>query len=326
MLESGVAIQKAFDLAVDKAGDSRCRQAMANVAEAIRRGEDVTAALQAERGAFPDLVIDMVDVAEQTGTLPEILRSVADHYENLLRLRKHFLAQIAWPMFQLVAAILVIALVLVILGWIAETRGGEPLQILPFGLTGTSGAVIWLTCTFGTMFAVFVGYQIMRRTLEGQKFLDPLLMQIPVLGGCMRSFAIARFSWAYALTQQAGMPIGPSLQASFRATSNGGFLAAAPNVCAVVMAGEPLHRALSQSRLFPAEYLHMVEVAEESGTVPEMLKRLSPRFEEEARRSLAALTAALAWGIWGIVAVFIVFIIFNIFLTYIRMIYEFMPQ
>jgi type IV pilus assembly protein PilC len=60
----------------------------------------------------------------------------------------------------------------------------------------------------------------------------------------------------------------------------------------------------------------MVQVGETSGTVPEMLERLSPQFEDQARRSLAALAAALGWLVWLIVAGFIIFIIFRVFSWY----------
>lgn len=136
----------------------------------------------------------------------------------------------------------------------------------------------------------------------------------------MRSFAIARFSWAFSLTQQSGMDILKSLESSFRATSNGAFVSASPHAGAAVKSGETLHTALVESRLFPIDYLEMIDIAETSGTVPETLERLSPQFEEQARRSLSALTTALGWGIWIMVAGFIVFLIFRIALTYIGMI------
>ena len=125
---------------------------------------------------------------------------------------------------------------------------------------------------------------------------------------------MARFSWAFALTQQAGMPIGPSLDASLKATANGSFAAAAPQVIGMVQGGEDLSEALAATNLFPVEYLELVRVGEATGTVPETLERLSPQLEEQARRSLAALTGTLAWMIWALVAIMIVFIVFRIFM------------
>lgn len=323
MLHSGVAIKNAFKVVANKSGDPTCRHALKEVNDAIACGDDVSSAMRAQGEAFPELMIDMVGVAEQTGALPEILESLANHYENNLRLRRNFLSSIAFPVFQLVMAILVVAGMITILGWIASSRGGEAFDPLGFGLSGTQGAITWLVMTFGTIIGLLVGVQILYRSVAGRKTLDSFLMKIPVVGHCTQSFAIARFSWAFALTQQAGMDILKSLDSSFRATTNGAFIAAIPKVTGMVKAGEPLHDAMRETRLFPEEYMHMVEVSEQSGTVPEMLDRLGPQFEEQARRSLSALVSVFGWLIWLTIATFIVILIFRVFFTYIGMLNEF---
>jgi type IV pilus assembly protein PilC len=316
LLGSGVGIRKALKLAGDKTGHPKCEKALRGVCEAVERGEDITTGMKEQGEAFPPLMIDMVHVAEQTGSLPEVLKGLAAHYDNLIRLRKNLIRQISWPIIQLVIAIFVIALLIFILGWIAESRGGVSLSILPGGLTGTFGAIIWLAFNFGMFFGLFVLYQWTRHSLVGQKFLDPFLLKVPVLGKCLRSFAIARFSWAFAITQQSGMSIQPSLESSFKATSNGAFTAAYPEVWRMLQAGETLGDSLAATKLFPEDYLQMVHSAEVSGTVPEMLDHLSPQFEEDARLSLQTLTTGLAWAVWVMVAGFIIFMIFRIFSFY----------
>jgi type IV pilus assembly protein PilC len=321
MLHSGVALLKTLEIASRKTGDSGCRKRIAAVREEVQRGTDIAQALRDQGGYFPELMTDMVAVGEQTGQLPEVLDGLADHYDNVVRLRRMLITMITWPAIQLVAAILIIALVIFVLGIVAGTRGpgAKQFDILGLGLMGTSGAIKWLAMSFGSIFAVLGGYFLIANVFRRKRFLDGLLMKIPVLGTSMRSFAIARFSWAFALTQQTGMPIARSLELSFRATSNGAFVGASPNVCGLVMNGEELSMALDESGLFPDEYLSLVQVAEASGTVPETLERLSPQFEDQARRSLAALAVTLAWLVWVVVALFIIFIIFSFVMTYVRM-------
>lgn len=325
-LHAGIAIEKAFDLASDKAGDRRCEEAMHYISTAVRKGQDVSSAMHELPGVFPDLMMEMVYVAEQTGSLPEILKGLAEHYENLLRLKKNFISSLIFPLFQFVAAVLVIAFLIFILGWIAQSRGGKPIDILGLGLLGTKGALLWLSMVFGTVLSLFVAYQITVRNLKGKKFLDGFLLQVPVVGNCLRSFAIARFSWAFYLTEQTGMPIDQSLKASLRATDNGAFIEAGTGICEMVQEGSMLGKALASSKLFPADFLSMVDVAEVSGTVPEALHRLSPQFEDDARRSLSRLTSALAWAIWAMVAIFIIFLIFRIAFWYIGMINDAVKQ
>jgi type IV pilus assembly protein PilC len=322
MLHSGVALLKALDVLARRTGSSACRRRLEAVRADVEQGADIHQALRQQGKYFPDLTVDMVSVGEQTGTLPEVLDRLAGHYENLIRMRRMLMALIAWPSIQLVAAILIIAAMIFILGIIGESRGpgSKPPDILGWGLTGTSGAIRWLVMSFGSIAAVIAGYHLIAHTFRQQRALDGLLLRIPVLGGCLRAFSIARFSWAFALTQQSGMPIGKSLVSSFNATANGAFAAAGPEVEQSVMQGEELNMALAQSGLFPEEYLHIVQVAEASGTVPETLERLSPQFEEQARRSLVVLASALGWLVWLVVAGLIIFMIFSLFLNYVGMI------
>jgi len=320
LLHSGVPIQRAVQVAADKVGDARCRESLGNVAEAVSRGETVADALQAEKDRFPELMREMVRTGEESGALPEILKNLAEHYENNVRLRRSFYSAIAWPLVQFTLAVLVIALLIYILGWIADSRGTQALDVLGFGLSGAEGAIVWLAMVGGTLLSLWAAYQLIAHNVRGKRALHGFAMKIPVVGNCMRAFAIARFSWAFYLTQQTGMPVDHSVRASLRATNNGAFINSGDIICRRINKGDALADALRAGGVFPADYLSMVEVAETSGTVPETLHRLSPQFEEDARRSLSALTTALGWLIWMLVAGFIIFLIFRIALWYVGMI------
>ena len=314
MLHSGVNILKAFQVAGGQSRNPALQQVSKQIIEDLRKGQGVALAMSEHQGRFPELMIDLISVAEQTGSMPEVLAALADHYDNLLRLRRTFIGAIAWPLFQLVAAVFIVAGLILILGLLPTANGNKPMDVLGLGLVGTSGAVMWLFLCFGSAFGLYLVYQVLSRGLRGRAIFHSAMLRLPVLGGCLRSFAMARFSWAFALTQQAGMPISPSLDASLKATSNGSFAAAAPQVIGMVNGGEDLSTALGETGLFPREYLELVRVGEATGTVPETLERLSPQLEEQARRSLSMLTSTLAWIIWALVAVLIVFIVFRIFM------------
>ncbi len=325
-LGAGVPIIRSFDMASRKTSDPRLTAALVDITTRLKSGEDTATAMRAQDERFPDLMIDMVHIAEQTGALPEVLRSLADHYENTLRLRKDFIGQITLPVVQLVAAIFIIAGLIWLLGIIASTQGTEPLDVLGWGMTGTSGAIKWLSGWALGLASVIVLYKVLTSSLSGKAAVHKALMRIPVVGYCMQSFAIARFSWAFHLTQEAGMPVDESLDASLRATSNGAYMAVHHQVIGDVMEGKTLTEALERTDLFPEEFTNIVDVAETSGTVPEALDRLSPQFEDQARRSMRALAGALGWVVWAGVAAFIIFVIFSIALWYVGMLNDAVNQ
>ena len=322
MLESGIQIRKAIGIASKKAMHAPTKKVLREISDAIQGGSDISQALREHGNFFPTLFIEMVTMAEETGSLPEVLRHLAEHYEANIRMKKELIGSLIWPVFQLVAAIFVIAILILVLGLIG---GDDDISNIVFGLKGPTDAMIWLTGTLGTFAAMFAVWLMIQKAAQAKAIVDPMLLMVPVLGRCMRSFAIARFSWSYYLTQQTGMPVNRSLQGSLKATGNGAFVSQTPFITSAVMEGSSLTESLKQSRLFPVEFLEMVSVAEESGTVPEALHRLSPHFEEDARRALKILTSAISVVVWLFVAGFIIFFVFKVMLTYIGMINDLTP-
>jgi type IV pilus assembly protein PilC len=321
MIDSGIPLLKSLRMSQRQQRSATAAAVFERLETRVRQGRELADAMTEEGNFFPTLLIDMVAVAEQTGALPDVFASLADHYDNLLRLRRNFLSQIAWPVFQLIAAVFIVAGLILILGWVADMRpGSEPFDPLGFGLRGPSGALLWLGYCGGAAIGLWIVYQmLLRGTLQGSLVYGALL-KIPVVGQCVQDFALARFSWAYALTQRAGMKLEPSVDASLRATNNPAFVAASDQVVAAVMAGEDFADALASTGLFPAQYLELVRVGEVSGTVPETLQRLSPQLEEQARRSLSAMSATFSWLIWAAIATAIIFLIFRLAMFYVGMI------
>lgn len=322
MLQSGVPILKVISTVSVRVGGASCQRRLKAVSDQLKMGEDVRAAFNSQDGYFPDLFIDMVAVAEDTGTLPEVLLSLSDHYENLVRLRREFIGQITYPVLQFIAATFIITFVIYLMGVIAESQGNAPIDVFGWGLVGPKGAAIFFFGIYGLLATLFFTYMLVAHGMKNQRFFHGLFLQIPVVGPCLRAFAIARFSWAFALTQQAGMRIVPSLESSLKATANFAFIGATPRMTGLIKQGEDLSTVIADSRLFPLEFEQMVQVAETSGTVPEMLQHLSPQFEDSARRSLRGLAAATGWFVWALVAGFIIYAIFSLAGFYIKMLNE----
>lgn len=322
MLEAGVEIRKALKTASRNSPDSRLPGLIENVNRRITSGATLADALNENEERFPPLFRDLVNVGEQTGAMPEVFASLSRYYESRLKQVRDFRSAISWPVFQLVIAVGVIGLLIFIVGFLPPQANGEPVDIVGLGLHGATGAMIWLVGSFGLGFALIAGWIFANRNLAGQTFLHPFLLGLPQIGSCMKSFAIARFSWCFALTQQAGMSIRPSLNCSLKATANGAYVMAEPVIWDALQQGETFADAVASSGLFPEDYIQFLETAEQSGTVPEELDRMSHVFESEAVRALQRLASIVSTLVWLFIAGFIIFFIFRIFLTFIMPNYQ----
>jgi type IV pilus assembly protein PilC len=81
LLQSGVPILEALAIVKNATGNEVVSNAIATVHDSIREGESIAEPLAA-CGVFDDIVINMIDVGEETGELDKMLLKVADNYDN----------------------------------------------------------------------------------------------------------------------------------------------------------------------------------------------------------------------------------------------------
>ncbi len=106
LVTSGVPILQALNITRDTAGNVVISGAIDKVHEAVKEGESIVTPLQAS-GVFPNMVISMVDVGEETGQLPEMLLKVADVYDDEVDNAVTALTSILEPIMIVVLALVV---------------------------------------------------------------------------------------------------------------------------------------------------------------------------------------------------------------------------
>ena len=81
LVASGVPILEGLTIARDTAGNAVFRKAFDNVYAAIREGESIATPLREAR-IVDDIVVNMIDVGEETGALDNMMYKIADVYDE----------------------------------------------------------------------------------------------------------------------------------------------------------------------------------------------------------------------------------------------------
>ena len=81
LIQSGVPILNALSIIKGATGNAVVQQAVESVHNSIREGDTIAEPLK-HSGVFDDLVVNMIQVGEETGELDKMLMKVADTYEN----------------------------------------------------------------------------------------------------------------------------------------------------------------------------------------------------------------------------------------------------
>lgn len=106
LLESGVPILKALDLATGIVGNRVFLRTLEKVFYRVKAGERLSKPLE-ESGAFPSLAVQMITVGEETGQLDGMLLKVAEHYEKWVRTMTKRLFSLLEPVVILVMGLVV---------------------------------------------------------------------------------------------------------------------------------------------------------------------------------------------------------------------------
>ena len=106
LIASGVPILEALIIARDTAGNAVFKKAFDQIYAAIREGESMAVPLRETR-IVDDMVVNMVDVGEETGALDEMLYKVADVYDEEVSVLVEGLINLLEPLMVVVLGLIV---------------------------------------------------------------------------------------------------------------------------------------------------------------------------------------------------------------------------
>jgi len=103
LIQAGVPHIDALEIVRDSTGNDVLREAIEDVRRTVREGEGLARPM-GESGLFDDLVVNMVDVGEETGELDRMLMKVADAYEVQVDRRIEAMFKLLEPLLLVVIA------------------------------------------------------------------------------------------------------------------------------------------------------------------------------------------------------------------------------
>lgn len=112
---SGIPIVKALQICAESIGNAVYRERIFGVAEDVQRGIRIAENLGADSLLFPETVVNMVAIGEETAQLDTILSKIADFYEERVDIMTNSLAKLLEPLIMICLGTIVGGVVLAIL-------------------------------------------------------------------------------------------------------------------------------------------------------------------------------------------------------------------
>ena len=102
LISAGVPITKALEVTSRVVGNVHFRAALQDVSKNVQKGEKLSFALSRYEHLYPPLVIQMIEVGEETGQTSEILLKLADFFEEEVSNVTENMASVIEPILMLI--------------------------------------------------------------------------------------------------------------------------------------------------------------------------------------------------------------------------------
>jgi len=272
---------------------SVCAQLLADV----REGRTLSMSMGKFSEIFPDMYLNMLKAGESSGSMVEVLKRLADHYERFAEVRQKIISALVYPMFVMVLGFLLIFVFMsYILPKFMTIFKGMKVQ-LPLStriLEGMSGFFEnwwWLVLIMGGLFVFFVKSYL--SSPRGRERFDGWILEAPLISRIVRPNLFGQFSRTLGALLQNGVPVLTALRITENVVQNVVIQQAIARTREGVTDGKTLAQPLARGGVFPKLLVDLVHIGEQTGDVPAALNNIAETYDNELTVNLRTVTTLI---------------------------------
>lgn len=292
-LTSGVTLARTLHLLGDNISGFGMKAKVTKMAQAIDKGTTLSAAMQQAGKPFTNMQISFAKFGEETGTLPEVCGTLAEYADKEMNLEREIVSSLAYPLFLLFLALML-------------------LPVLESIITPGSGtSIAWgIARSLGIYLLVLAGFYGVYKLLATSAVAS-VMIQIPFFGTIVKKLSLCRFTRTLGVGLQAGVSMGQCLETSISVTANPWLEKELSGLKATIHRGGSLTDGFKSVNALPSTIKEMITVGEQSGKLPEMLKKTSDYLEEDARHKIKVVSKLLPIIFFLPIAIFVGYIVIS---------------
>jgi len=286
MLEAKIAINDALKNLQAQTRNYYLKEAIYQIAEDVDAGLSLSQAFDRQNHIFSEFYINLVQSAEVTGRVEEVMGFLADFLEKEIGLLAKVRNALIYPVFVLVlffvVAGILIAFVFPQLAPIFEETSVQIPTMTRLLLSSGQFIAHWwvaiLLIFVGLAAAAFQYFQ----SKEGKEVLDQVMLRVPLIGTLFKKVYVARFSESISVLIKGGIPIAQAIEISGHAIGSSIYKESLHDIADQVRSGELLSVSISKNEAyFPPIVSQMVSIGEKTGKLEEMFDRISKFYTRE---------------------------------------------
>ncbi|MFG0258197.1 MAG: type II secretion system F family protein [Phycisphaerales bacterium JB043] len=311
LLEAGILLPDGLHGIAEQMKNQRFRAVVMEIASQIQAGDSVFEAMEKHTSVFGEVYVQTIRAAEQSGSLPEVLSSLADMLERQEQFQRTIRKALSYPVLVTVTLSIAVGFLLAFVvprfGELFEQRGVElPLLTRTLQMVGVSLRDQWWMYGLGGIGA-FVAFKRLMRVPQARSRIDRLIQRVPYISTLLTGGSTARFARILSLCLKAGLPITDSLEHSGRAAARPLLQDDAKRLAGAVRRGNTISETLPGCQGIPPFAKRMLVAGEQSAQLSRMCKVIAKHYEREtthlATQAATVIEPVLILALTGIVLI-----------------------
>jgi type IV pilus assembly protein PilC len=289
---AGVPVVEGLTDLRDSVENPRFREVISGLIEGIQGGQNLSGALSNYPETFSPVFRALVKAGEETGRLPEVLRSLVENLKWEDELRAQTKKLVMYPLF---VGVVVLGVTLFLMVYLVPQMVsliktmGQTLPLHTRLLIAVSNFLVgywWLV--IAAPFIIFYGIKFAAQSNPVLRYrIDAFKLRLPVLGPILRKIILSRFASVFALMYSSGITILDAIRSSEETTGNLVIQEALHNVGQEIGEGKNVTAAFQDVGMFPPLVVRMLRVGESTGALDTALANVSYFYNREVREGIA---------------------------------------
>ncbi len=285
MIDSGVPLAAALEAFQAQSRSDSFRFILQHVRDDVNGGASLSAAFARWPRIFPQLMISLVQAAEESGTLGLMLGRISKYLGKEIKTARQIKGALTYPCVMIVFALAItIFLLTVILPRFAKIYAQRSAALpgpTQFLLTVSN---IWREhwmIIVPSVVAVGIAIMFGVRTAPGRRIADWLRLKIPIIGDMYTQLYLTRSSRTLATLLSAGVDLMRAITITRGVTDNVYYKDLWDHCLEYLESGQPLHQCMRHNDLLPANIVQMVAAGEQAGRLAWVMERIGEVTEED---------------------------------------------
>lgn len=297
MLEGGIPITSGLDIISDDTENAQLQRILKNISEKVKKGQPVSECVAEYPRVFNRLCCAMVLAGETSGNLAAAIGKLAEYFDSRDKLAKKVKGAMVYPVFVLVFIVVIVVFIMAFIvprfRKIFDQIGGK----LPAFTEGFMAFYDLLRTNLHFIICSVVLFMVLAtvisKTKRGHYMFSKLALTVPLFGKITSQAFVATFCKTMSTLLAAGVSVLDAFSILTGMTGNDIIKSAVVQTRDSIVEGSSISSSLAESGFFPNMVVKMIQVGEESGSMPEVLDKTSEHYERKVDSTVTSLLSLL---------------------------------